>query len=139
LTILDRLATEISDRIKINSLGSTAHIFESHNKHPKQNTFIGSLAFEITVKGVSCQSLAQDFRGIIRPVIILYDDKRNLETRGEWDKIITDQDIRWIYSYGSPFEDDDFEGDYLLDETFELHEPDGDEEVQVWKRVKVRI
>jgi len=138
MTILNALATAISDRVKTNSLGSTVHIFESHNKHPKQNTFVGSLAFEITIKGVSTQSVRQDFNGVIRPVIVLYDDKRNLETRGQWDKIITNQDIRWIYSYGSEFEEDDLE-DYILDETFELKELDGSETVQVWKRVKVNV
>ena len=138
MTILDALSTAISDRVKTNSLGSTMHIFESHNKHPKQNAFVGSLSFEITVKGVSSQSVRQDFSGLIRPVIVLYDDKRDLETRGQWDKIITNQEIRWIYSYGAGFEEEDLI-DYILHETFELRDIEGDETVQVWKRIKVNV
>ena len=138
MTILSKLATQMGSRIL--ARGLTAYVVQSHNKHPRQNMFLANLTTALIAEGVDCVTKPQDFMGIDRGVLILLDDKRDLETRGHWDKILNaPQQLRWIISLGSGFEDDDFEGDYDLVETFNLTDIDGDENIQVWKRVKVRI
>ncbi len=141
MTILDKLARQMGNRIK--AKGLTVYVVQSHNKHPRQNTMLANLTTKLIAEGVDSVLKAQNFTSAIdRGVLILWDDKRNLETRGQWDKIINAPypPLRWIISLGAGFEEDDFEGDWNLVETFDLHDTDGDEDdLQVWKRIKVKI
>ena len=137
MTILDKLVTRFTN--KINATGLTVYILSSHNKHPRQNAMLQTLATRLTAEGVNVQFREQNENISGRGILIVLDDQRNLETRNQWDKIINSNQLRWILTIGSGFVEEELEGDWELVQEFDELDIDGAEHIQIWKRVKVRI
>lgn len=138
MTILEKTIDRCHDIIDTIG-GNPTFILSSHDKHPVQNNFLAQLASGITSRGISCQFRNQNQNINGRDVLIIIDDKRDLETRNQWSKVTDANKLRWIITLGSEIELEDLENEYVLDQEYLEVDTDGETPIRVLKRVKVRI
>jgi len=136
------IAQQIADHIfaELGGTGFTAYTITSTDRHPIQNGLLGTIAGLLNSQGMQTifrNNITQqlDDRGIV----IIYDGVTTLQRNGVWDKIFLTPNVRYIVSVGHSYFEDEFEGDYILESRTDLTDTDGGSNVEIWKRIKVRV
>jgi hypothetical protein len=136
-------ASEVADVIHdhLENEGN-ADIRKSIDKHPGQNSYLAGISSELNSRGTNCRLRNQNVSFTARPIVIVFDDFAQMTNDGSFDTLINAPQPRWFVTVGSIFDEEDFTGDYILDldTTVEDEVTEfGFTQVQIWKRVKLRI
>ena len=137
-------ALEVADVIHdhLESTGFNADMRKSIDKHAGQNSYLASITSELNSRGLSTRLRNQDISFTSRGIVIVYDDFAQMTHDGVFDTFLTAQQPRWFVTIGSIFDEEDFQGDYILDLDTTVEDKItmfGFTTVQIWKRIKVRI
>ena len=124
---LDVIADTLAN--KLLSTGFTVNIRQSIDKHPLQNADLNLLVGELSSRGLLSRFRNRNQSIDDRDILIVYDGLPTLRRAGMWDELMTSS-VRYVVTIHT-YEEDDFEGDFVLDHT--------SDELQIWKRIKVRI
>ena len=115
---------------KLLSTGFTVNVRQSIDKHPLQNADLNLLVGELSSRGLLSRFRNRNQSIDDRDILIVYDGLPTLQRAGMWAELMASS-VRYFVTVGHPYEDDDFEGDFVLDHK--------DDELEIWKRTKVRI
>ncbi len=134
------VADVINDHLE--NEGFIANMRKSIDKHSGQNSYLAGITADLNTLGLSCILRNQNVQFTDRGIVIVFDDFSQMGYDGVFNTFLIASQPRWFVTLGAIFEEENFEGDYILDLDITVEDEVtmfGYTTIQIWKRVKLRI